>query len=231
MSDHPLLGLTAYPYLLMSLVLLAIAGTAVAVYSPGRRLALISAVLSAPTAGYAAFFVPEYWHPTQIVAMSPGIEDVIFSLANGATVWVIATWTIRRELVFNADLRQSIRSYLGFAVVFSLLLLVVRSFELPVMLSVVLSGVLLYAYLLFRRPELWFVSLIGGGVFVVLYSTVLATGLYFLPYFNADWNHANLLGIDLLGMPIEEPLWALFYGAIWPVLMAYVLNVSRNVTT
>jgi hypothetical protein len=54
-----------------------------------RTPALVSAALCAPSAGFALLFVPAYWHPKLIVAIPVGVEDVLFSFANGGLAWLM----------------------------------------------------------------------------------------------------------------------------------------------
>ncbi len=216
---------SAYPYLTTSLVLLVIAVLAVGAYAADRRLAVSAGWLSAPTAGYALAFVPQYWQPVQLLPISPGIEDVIFSLANGATSWVIATWPDRGLVRTHATGGQALGRYLTITALFIVMLLALRRLGTPVMPAGMLAAGVLFAWLLRRRPELWRFAVRGGIAFATLYTAVLAVAIAWWPHFLADWNHARLLGFRVLGMPVEEPAWALCFGAFWPLFVAYVLDI------
>jgi hypothetical protein len=50
---------------------------------------------------------------------------------------------------------------------------------------------------------------------------VLSTAL---PVLQLHWNPHNLWGPRLFGVPVEEVAWALAYGAVWPLFMAYVFD-------
>jgi len=48
------------------------------------------------------------------------------------------------------------------------------------------------------------------------------------PEFPGQWSLEELYGIHLIGIPVEELMWAFAAGAVWPLIVAYSLNVQLN---
>ncbi len=44
------------------------------------------------------------------------------------------------------------------------------------------------------------------------------------PHFAEQWTHANLWGLTIAGMPLEEYVWSLAFGSTWPLIIAHVLE-------
>jgi hypothetical protein len=69
-----------------------------------------------------------------------------------------------------------------------------------------------------RRPKLrW--QIIGGGLsFTLIYTIVLVIVGWVYPDFYDHWNKSALTGIEFLGAPIEEYLFAFTFGLFWAPL-------------
>jgi hypothetical protein len=75
----------------------------------------------------------------------------------------------------------------------------------------------------FLRSDLVPSMLIGAASFAALYFALFLIFLALYPEFvQRYYNIPNLLGIYLLGVPIEELLFAASGGAIWSVAYEYV---------
>ena len=49
-----------------------------------------------------------------------------------------------------------------------------------------------------------------------------------MPDFMGMWNGSELLGVSLLGVPIEEYLWVISLTAGYSITMAYVFNIRME---
>jgi Lycopene cyclase len=69
---------------------------------------------------------------------------------------------------------------------------------------------------LYCRPDLKRKTWIGAGLFVIYYAVFLQ-GLRFtaVGYIAHVWNLNGLLGIEILGLPVEELLFAAGFGLYW----------------
>lgn len=48
------------------------------------------------------------------------------------------------------------------------------------------------------------------------------------PEFPGQWSLEELYGIKLFGIPVEELMWAFATGAVWPLIVAWSLNVQLD---
>ncbi len=217
-------ALSAYPYLALSLALLIIFVAGLVVSQEQRRLMLLSGLLSAPFALASFFFVPEYWNPVRVANFLTGPEDIMFSFANGGIVWLLATWLVQRRITLGLQTGRLLRRYIVCTSSSVALILVCRFSGLGVMTSVMVGIVALGVLLLWRRGQLWPISVAGGIGFTLLYLVSVGAVSAIWPDFLLQWNADNLWGPSLLRVPLEEVVWAFGYGAVWPLLMAYVFD-------
>ncbi|MGH2348462.1 MAG: hypothetical protein ACRDFT_03225 [bacterium] len=190
-----------------------------------RTPALVSAAICAPSAVFAFLFVPAYWHPKLIVAIPVGIEDVLFSFANGGLAWLMISGG-RGALRLRIDLAAIARRWLLMAAIFSPLLAAILWIGLPVMPAVLLCAAVACGVLLWRQP--WHRGLAAKGAlaFSAFYGSLLWMAFQLWPEFLHQWNAQALSGVLIAGMPAEEIGWAVAYGAVWPLFMAYLLDAQ-----
>lgn len=217
-----------YPYLVFSLVALGISLVVLLLYRQQRRLMLWSAVLSAPWALASVAFVPEYWTPSRIATFLVGPEDVIFSFTNGVLVWLLATWPVRHRITVDLSFTRIVVRYVSYCALGMSLGAVFRLLGFGVMSSALLTFLIAAILLLVRHRALWSLMLTGSVSFAVAYFAYTAVIFRLSPTFVNQWNAANLWGYFILGVPLEEVLWALGFGAIWPMLMAYSFEAKLD---
>lgn len=216
--------LSAYPYLALSLALLIIFVAGLIVFQGQRRLMLLSGLLSSPYALASISFVPEYWNPVRVANFLTGPEDIIFSFANGGIVWLLSIWLVQRRITLSLQTGRLLRRYIACTSSGVAFILVCRFSGLGVMTSVMVSVVVLGVLLLWRRGELWPLPVAGAIGFTLLYLVLAGAVSVIWPDFLLQWNADNLWGPSLLRLPLEEVVWAFGYGAVWPLLMAYVFD-------
>ena len=73
---------------------------------------LLSSALTIPVGMFAFLYVPDYWDPAQVLRWHAGPEDILFGLANGTTVWVLATHALGHRLELPAHPVSMARRYL-----------------------------------------------------------------------------------------------------------------------
>ena len=95
---------------------------------------------------------------------------------------------------------------------------------LSVMTSVVLSMVALAIVLLWLRPWFLAIALMGAMGFSLFYFLFARAALAIWP--PGHWNVGKLWGYWFFRVPLEEIVWAVAYGFVWPLVMAYVFNAE-----
>lgn len=217
--------IATYTYLSASLLLMGVFAIAYALKPEHRRVGLLSASLSAPYSLFAVVFVPAYWEPTQVFRFLVGPEDLLFSFATGGTVWILLAgsyYAIPDRLWGRACGAR-------YALVTALFLAgwtVVGLLGLPIMWAALVAGVGLWCFLVCRDMAALAVSLKSAAAFTIGYTLFVATVLYFSPASALSWTAGGLVGITILGVPLEETLWAVEFGAVWPLLIAYILDIA-----
>lgn len=214
-----------HSYLLTSVFLTALCLAGLWLVPGHRKPTLLSAVLGIPGAAYSLVFVPTYWNPVRILALPIGIEDVLFSFANGGLVWLlVAVWT--PGIRVSIDAATVAKRWLAVTAAFTLLLVVIARGGVPVMHAGLVGAAVILGAMLWRRPAHWPLAVRGAIAFTILYGAVLFGSLHIWPGALSQWDTRVLSGIVFLGAPVEEMIWALAYGAVYPVVMAFFLEAT-----
>lgn len=169
-------------------------------------------------------FVPEYWFPPSLfdLANKTGfdIESFLFCFAIGGIGVVLY------RLVYPADLtpvatsekqghKHRLHTYillLPIAVFVVLAVFTTLNHIYCGLIALFLGGVAT----LYCRPDLNFKIWIGGLLFLGLYALYFGLLLWAFPdYVNLYWNMGALTGIVILGIPLEELLFAFTFGMYW----------------
>lgn len=223
----PFLGM--FPYLILSLVLFLIFTLGLTIIPVRFKRAIsISALLSAPTSFTSFVFVPGYWNPKRIVPYEIGPEDVIFSFSTGGIIWlfIILIISIKYDVRYNE--RILFKQYAGFLFYGSLLYFLMWLTRVDIMLATIITVFIIGIWILLQRPNYMILGIIGGLVFTVFYFCILKSFFVMFPEFPGQWSLEELYGIKLLGIPVEELMWAFATGAVWPLIVAWSLNVQLD---
>jgi len=187
-------------------------------------------LIAAPMALTSLLFVPQYWSPPSLFNLDQkirvGIEDVLWAAAVGGIASVVGEILLRESLAAMRRLSRE-RHYAPFILI--VVVFVALEFWHPgktmdnTIVSFAAGGIAL-AYL---RRDLLPLMLTSGLSFTVLYFFLFLGLLFLYPQFvQRYYNLPNLLGIYVLGVPIEELLFAATGGAIWSVAYEYVHGYS-----
>lgn len=219
-------SLEAYPYLLFSLSLLAIALMTLLLFPRQRRLMLLGGILALPFGALEVLFIPAYWDPQRVTALPFGPEDALFSFSAGLIACQIALRFSRHRLVWRFDAWRLARRYMGVTVLFLVGIVLFSQADVTLMTAVLLSMVCVGGFLVAMRGYLWRVPLTGGVGFAVLYFLLLLGAYSLWPHFAAEWSAEGLWGLRVLNVPLEEIVWALLYGSLYPFGMAFFLSTG-----
>jgi hypothetical protein len=183
-------------------------------------------LIATPMALTSILFVPQYWTPPSLFNLDQkirvGIEDFLWAAAVGGIASVVGELLLKEGLATMRS-RARKRHYAPFVVI----AVVFISLELwhphKTMYNTIIAfaaGVVVIAFL---RSDLVPLMLISALSFTALYFFLFLCLLFLYPDFvHRFYNIPNLLGIYVLGVPIEELLFAATGGAIWSVAYEYV---------
>jgi hypothetical protein len=174
----------------------------------------------------AVFFVPEYWQPVLILKFPVGLEDMLFSFANGGIVTFISLSVVRGRMSLNFSAGDLLIKYLLCSNLGALLCWFTYRAGIPVMTSCLIAMPVVGLALLAKNWRHWPLSMVGALGFTLLYMGVTALVGIGFPDFHQQWTMENLLGVRFLGFPVEEYFWAFGFGAVFPLIMAYAMGVT-----
>lgn len=193
-------------------------------FFPRHRRVMLRASLVTSVFGLTEpLFVPEYWMPPSVfdLAAKTGfdIESLIFTFAIGGVavvVYNVATRRVACPMAWEERIRSIHR--LHNAALVSPIVVFVPLFFLPWnpiypgIIAMMLGAIATTAC----RRDLAAKSWIGGSIFLLYYGIFLAGLELTAPgYIARVWNLGDLSGIALLGVPIEELLFACAFGTYW----------------
>lgn len=218
---------STYPYLIISLVLFALFFLCFLIAKKQRKPMFLSALLSAPFGFLSVFFIPAYWQPIRIGEWGgAGIEDIIFSFSNGGIVWFLVTWPIRTRLSVDIQIKRMLRRYLTFSILGISFGLILLFLGFDPMHGTLLGIAIMAIILLQMRRKLWLLPVIGAICFGLTYTIMCSVVFALNPDFLLQWNLKTLSWGYYLGVPLEEIIWSIAFGAVWPLLVAYSFDTQ-----
>ena len=176
-------------------------------------------------------FVPEYWNPPSLfnLAQRTGfdIESIIFAFSVGGLAAVIyeTIFKVGHSPVSFKERLKSIHKLHYFFLslspaTFLLLWLFTNINPIYSMSAALLVGSL---GAMVCRKDLKKKILVGGLMFLTLYFIFFFFfNLIFTDYIDQVWNFKEISGIRVLGVPIEELLFALTLGMFWSSLYEHL---------
>ncbi len=194
-----------------------------------RKEMLRMSLLTMPLGLTEPLFIPEYWNPPSLFDLAArtgfDIESLIFCFAIGGIGAVLY------EMVFPVQHKKIIKKEkqrhhfhllaLSAPVIIFIPLLLLTNWN-PIysaILAMIVGGIAT----MLCRPDLKRKILFGGVLFLGLYFLFFffLTRLY--PAFVQEvWNLSALSGILVLGIPLEELLFAFSFGMLWSSVYEHV---------
>lgn len=170
------------------------------------------------------FFVPEYWSPPSLfnLALNTGfdIESLIFSFGVGGIAVVIYERIFpivhHQMMLHERHLprhRYHLLSLVSTPIVFLLLIIATK---LNPIYSAIIAMVLGGLFTWYCRPDLKRKMFVSSGLFTALYFVYFLTLIAMFPgYVEKVWNLKAISGILIVGVPLEELLFATSLGFLW----------------
>lgn len=176
-------------------------------------------------------FVPEYWSPPSLfdLALRTGfdIESLIFSFGIGGLAVVIYEWFFETEhQKFGEKERHAPRhKYHLFAILSAPIIFVplLIGTDLNPIYSAFIAMVFGGLATWYCRPDLKIKMFASAIIFLLLYFFYFLTLLTLYPgYVERVWNLAAISGILILGIPLEELMFALSFGFLWSSIYEHI---------
>lgn len=216
-------------YLLGSLFLLTIWFLIFISQKKLRREMLIASLIITPAALSEVFFVPGYWLPDTVGNPKLSIEDFIFTFAVGGIIAVVYELLMKGKAnhqrlcnCFGGGLFPGFILSIGIIAIF----LVYAIFKINFMYAVYIGIVVNIVLMAITRPDLIKKILYSGLLFGLFYFLFFSAFAFFIPDFIMHWNINNLSGLILLGVPVEEIIWAFGVGALLGPIYEYLLSIK-----
>ncbi len=219
------------PWLITSLILLGIWLIIFILRKSVRKEMFLVSLFTMPFGLTEPLFVPEYWSPSSLfnLASQTGfdIESLIFSFAIGGIGAVIYETLFKvRHLKMSKHEMHKGRHRFHLLALFSpiIVFLPLQIFtNLNPIYSVSIAMFIGGFSAIFCRPNLKKKVLIGGVLFLGLYFVFFLFFNLLYPYAVEEfWNLSAISGILILGIPIEEFIFAFTFGMLWSSVYEHV---------
>lgn len=181
---------------------------------------------TAPLGLSEPLFYPNYWFPPTLFRLGEitgfDIESLVFSFAAGGLAsslyGVLGQGAIKPldECERHSRRHRFHVLFLSSPVWLFLILAWLTPWNAIYTTSLALFGGAIATILC--RPDLLFMAVKGALIFTVFYFLFFSAMAITHPGFVAlYWNHANISGLQVAGIPVEELLFAFSFGAMWSV--------------
>lgn len=213
-----------YVWLIWSLLILFIWVIVLKLNKHLRKEMLWASIGTAPLGLTEPLFVPSYWNPPSLfdLAQRTGfdIESIIFSFAVGGLAAVLYESIFKvRHMVMTEEERHHKRHRLHLLaltspVIIFIILATITNWNniYCAIVAMFLGGIAA----LLCRPDLKKKIWVGGLLFLGLYFIIFLSLVKVFPnYVQNVWNLSHISGILILGIPLEELLFAFALGMLW----------------
>jgi hypothetical protein len=221
-----------FPYLVESLAILVLATVGLVVLPRHRAVILLGGILCTPNAALSLIHVPSFWNPVFFARYGIALDDVVWLLAAGMLTTFFAILPFSRRATANLKVGPIVKRYCVCALLEAVLLALALA-ACPdsnfVMYPTIGVMLVVSAILLWLRPAAWPFAVAGSlgyGVFHVL-DVLLFLRLW--PATAQYWNPAAQLPWTAFGAPGFEVVFAGAFGILWPLVLAYVCDLTIEV--
>jgi hypothetical protein len=194
-----------------------------------------SGLLAMPAGLADRIFVPEYWMPVHLVGSHLSLEGMLFSFGNGCLIAaiVLQRFPAIRPQPPGALIPPLTRITAVMAVGIAVFLLVWENGagNLMIMHATFLGFVAMIVFLWRQGNFSPRIAGVGGIGFALCYAAELLVCYGLDPDFFGVWakRDSYLFMIPMTpGLPAEEMMWAIAYGALWPNLMMYGFRIAPS---
>ncbi|HZQ47075.1 MAG TPA: lycopene cyclase domain-containing protein [Verrucomicrobiae bacterium] len=212
-----------YVWLLWACSFLVPWGALFTFFPQHRKAMWWASLFTAPFGLTEPIFVPAYWNPPSLFHLAQttrfDIESLIFCFGIGGVGAVTYNVLTRRvdQPMGEAETREPLHRHHGKAlaapwVVFLVLYWFPWNPIYPSLIAMLIGAAATVAC----RPHLKTKTCVGGILFLITYILFLQSLELMSPgYIARVWNLRALTGIQWVHMPLEELLFAIFFGMYW----------------
>ena len=213
-----------YVWFIWSLLILAIWFVVLILNKPLRKEMLWASFGTAPLGLAEPLFVPDYWNPPSLfdLARRTGfdIESIIFSFAVGGLAAILyeTIFKVKHARMAEEDRRHKRHRLHLLALTSPFVIFVIQATLTNwnhiycAIVAMFLGGIAA----LLCRPDLKKKIWVGGSLFLGLYFIIfLGLVTVFPAYVRNVWNLSHISGILILGIPLEELMFAFTLGMLW----------------
>lgn len=197
-----------------------------------RKKMVIAGGLLLPFALTAPFYIPEYWNPPYLFGYIPifkvGVEDFLFCFNVGGITSILYEYATGKNI---SKISEKSHGIIWTPYIFAASILLLGEFVFPTrsIITLIFTGFLIAVLIVIRRKDLFVTSFASGTLFTILYFIFFTIfNLVFPQYVKLVYHYINLSGIYLLGIPIEELLFAFSAGAGWSTIYTYMFGYSTK---
>ncbi|MFA4975217.1 MAG: lycopene cyclase domain-containing protein [Candidatus Paceibacterota bacterium] len=177
-------------------------------------------------------FVPAYWAPPSLfnLALRTGfdIESLIFSFGIGGIAVIFYEQIFHRNYVVMSTMEQhSSRHKFHLWTILSapiILIILLATTNLNPLHSAIIAMTIGGLATWYCRPDLKNKMITSAFIFLIIYFFYFLTLIAISPgYVEQVWNLKAISGILILGIPLEELLFALSFGFIWSSIYEHMM--------
>lgn len=214
-----------YAYLIASVLLLLVWLYLYWTKPKARRKMLLISLLTAPLGLTEPLFVPSYWLPFTLFDLARrtrfDLESLLFSFAVGGITAILygSLWGKSRKPISVHEVHQKRHQFHRLALLSPFISFAILYLLTPLnpIYSTIIAMTIGAIATWYCRPDLLKAMVTGSLLFLGIYFVVFLIGFVWLfpGYVESVWNLPAISGILVIGVPIEELLFAASLGAMW----------------
>lgn len=174
--------------------------------------------------------IPSYWNPKSLFnfgQLSKGltIEDVLFGFLVGGIVAVLYEYLLQKHVTRKPIYKRHYIALVAYLASFLFLVLFMKTTTTfyPFLIATGIGA----AVLAVQRHDLLSHMFVGGMSFMVVYFLGFQLfNLIFSGYVVSTWTLSNISGVLILGIPLEEIIWAFLFGLMWSPFYEYEYGIA-----
>ncbi|MEK6889203.1 MAG: lycopene cyclase domain-containing protein [Nanoarchaeota archaeon] len=173
--------------------------------------------------GVALPVVPSYWNPDTLFDLSRffglSLEDLLFMFFAGGVGAGIYEIVFKRKIKF----KKRYKLHWGALITTFIVAMLFPFLKFNLMYSLIVPPVIGTLVMWYERKDLIKHSLKGGLAFLIFYILALLAFFFIFPDFvEKFYTLQGVSGILVLGIPLEEFLYAFAFGLLWAPMYEYV---------
>lgn len=180
----------------------------------------------------ALIYLPDYWNPEYIIGgnFPIGIEDFLFAFfiaGIGAVLYETIFGRVHSLCVCRKKNPKRLIAII--AVSAAVLLGLTFIFKLNSIYSSYVSFLIIFAYIIYFRRDLFWQAIISGFSVGLLMFVFYQIWIRIYPgIIEHWWQLQNISGILIFGTPFEEILWGFMWGLVAGTLYEFISGLSAN---